>query len=391
MSPPLDRRMFVFGSAAALARPAGLRGRSAPQRTLVLVQLTGGNDGLSMVVPYADDVYGRARSSTRIPAGELLRLDERIALPRTLAGLHALHQDGKLALFEGVGHPYPNRSHFRSLDIWHAAGPRERGAPSGWIGRCMERLTGLSPFAVVHLGLRPPFALASPRQPPVVVTPAILLAGDPALSPALAQARELECASPGENPALAGVRARWHQAQSALLEVRAAFEQRRPNVVYPPTDFAQDMRNAAALIHSELGVRVISLELGGFDTHRDQRIRHQRLMAELDGGLTALRADLERSEGGREALVLVFSEFGRRVVENASDGCDHGKAGPALALGSRVRGGLHGRGPSLTELDDGDLAYTTDFRSLYAGCIEHVFALAPEDVLGARFPALGFV
>jgi uncharacterized protein (DUF1501 family) len=136
---------------------------------------------------------------------------------------------------------------------------------------------------------------------------------------------------------------------------------------------------------------VCSLELDGFDTHRDQRGRHARLMAQLDGALAAFAADLERSEAGRETLVLLFSEFGRRVGENGSGGTDHGAAGLAMALGSRVKGGLHGRAPALDRLDDGDLAFTTDFRALYATCLEHVFGLDPAAVLDPGFAPLDFV
>jgi uncharacterized protein (DUF1501 family) len=140
-----------------------------------------------------------------------------------------------------------------------------------------------------------------------------------------------------------------------------------------------------------VGVRVCSVALDGFDTHREQRGRLARLLAELDGGLAALCADLERSEAGRATVVLAFSEFGRRVAENASGGTDHGAAGLALVLGAGVRGGLHGRAPALDALADGDLVHTTDFRSLYAACIERVFGLASEDVLGGSFPALEIV
>jgi len=383
-----DRRLFLLGSAGTLMRPA--RRRPEPGPVLVLVQLSGGNDGLSMVVPYSDDGYARARTVLRIPAERVLRIDERIGFAPSLPGVNALYQAGELALCEGVGHPHKNRSHFKSMDIWHVAGPLRDTRP-GWIGRCIERSGETSPFAVVHLGFRPPYSLASDRHPPLTVAPGLLMAGDAGRSPGLQLARELEAPAPEEGATLVALRARWHHAQEMLLDVRAALERRTPAVVYPPTAFAQDCRSAAALIHSDLGVRVVSLELGGFDTHRDQPIRHERLMQELDGGLASLIADLARSEGGREALVLVFSEFGRRVVENASMGTDHGAAGPVLVLGSKVRGGLYGRPPSLTELQDGDLVFTTDFRSVYAGCIEHVFGLAADEVLDARYPALGFV
>jgi uncharacterized protein (DUF1501 family) len=187
------------------------------------------------------------------------------------------------------------------------------------------------------------------------------------------------------------VRARMDEARAATAELQAALGRSARRGWYPSSDLAADLCNAAALIHAELGVRVISLELDGFDTHKDQRGRHDHLMVELDRALTAFAADLETSEAGRQALVFAFSEFGRRVEENASAGTDHGAAGLAFALGARVHGGLLGKPPALDKLVDGDPAFTTDFRTLYARCIEHVFELAPAEVLGGAFPPVRFV
>jgi uncharacterized protein (DUF1501 family) len=386
----LDRRLFLLGSSALLARPSGARPtRAATGRTLVLLQLSGGNDGLSTLVPYADDVYLRARRATRLEPDEVLRLDERVGLHPSLAGLRKLHGEGRLALVEGVGYPDASRSHFRSLDIWHAADARGRGLGTGWVARAVERLEGspsgvsdgARPHAVVHFGPRPPFSLHSARRAPVCLTPLLLRS-------TLGEDDERPVES--DSAALARLRASMHATEAALDELRAALANARPHP-YPGSRIAGDLRQAAALIHAELGVRVVSLELDGFDTHREQRGRQARLLAELDQALAALYADLDRSEAGRETLVLVFSEFGRRVEENASGGTDHGAAGLAFALGARVRGGLHGRPPALDALDDGDLAFTTDFRSLYASCLRHVFGLEPGEILGGEFPRLDFV
>lgn len=379
----LGRRPFLLGSAAVLARPAFARSRRPRAgRTLVLLQLSGGNDGLSTLVPYADDAYLRARSATRVEPGEVLRLDERVGLHPSLRGLRALYERGGLALVEGVGYPDPNRSHFRSLDIWHAADPRGRSLAAGWIGRSVEQLGDAGPHAVVHFGARPPFSLHSARRAPLCLTPLLLRAATPESG--------TEATGEPESEALARLRARMLATESALDEVREALAQARPHP-YPASRLAGDLRRAAALIHAELGARVVSLELDGFDTHRDQRGRLGRLLEELDQALSAFAADLARSEAGRETIVLAFSEFGRRVEENASGGTDHGAAGLALALGAGVRGGLHGTPPALDALADGDLAFTTDFRTLYARCIQHVFELEPAAVLGASFPPLGFV
>jgi len=389
-----DRRAFVLGSLwglGGLSTPSlGARPGPGPGRTLVLIQLTGGNDGLSTLVPHGDDAYGRARRATRFGTSEVLRLDERVGLHPKLVRLRELFERGRLALVEGVGYPEPNRSHFRSLDIWHAADARGRAAGTGWIGRCIAQLEDPAPHAVVHFGAEPPFALHSARAP-LCLTSAVLDATDPARPRAFQVPGAPELSMEPTSETLASLRLRISETNASLATLRAALARPTPKIAYPGSDFAQDLRRAAALIHAELGVRVCSLELDGFDTHGNQRGRHDRLMGDLDRALDPFCKDLQKSEAGREALVLLFSEFGRRVEENASGGTDHGAAGLAMALGARVRGGLHGHAPSLDALANGDLAFTTDFRSLYAGCIEHVFGLDPARVLGASFPRIAFV
>jgi len=396
--------MFLAGSLAgmaALQRSLRAERSPGPARTLVLVQLTGGHDGASMLVPYAHDAYHAARKATRIEPQDVLRIDERVGLHPRLERLAELHEHGRLAWFEGIGPPETNRSHFRSMDVWHAGDPRGRLVEAGWIGRCIERLESPAPHSVVHLGVKPPFSLYCPRHSPLCLTPALMRLTEPGRPIAreaslhLDEEERMRAEEGGSETTVAATRMLeelMSEAESSAALLHAALQRRRNGrMSYPSSGLAQDLRNAAALIHADLGVRVVSVELNGFDTHRDQRNRHDRLMAELDGALGAFWQDLTQSEAGRETLVLLFSEFGRRFEENASGGTDHGAGGLGLALGARVRGGLYGVPPSLDALVDGDLAVTTDFRSVYAGCIEHVFDVPPESVLGAPFPALGFV
>ena len=390
----LDRRGFLAGGLACLLvrrqEPPGERGVEG--RTLVLVQLSGGNDGLSMLVPRGDDAYGRARSATKIGEKELLALDERRGLHPALVRLRALWDEGALALVEGVGYPHPNRSHFQSLAVWHSARNEGPAASEGWIGRLARAAFDASDGEralnrVVHVGLRPPFALHSSDHPPVAFTSAehYRRAGpSEELSGPLAQA------SQDSGSALDFVRGVQRDAERSSQAVREAVLGYRARVSYPDSSFGKDLRTAAALIDADLGTRIVSLELDGFDTHADQRPQHDRLMATLDGGLGAFLADLETSEAGRGTLVAVFSEFGRRVEENGSRGTDHGCAAPMLVLGSTLEGGFYGAAPSLAELDEGDLGFTTDFRSVYATLIERCFGVSHERVLDERFPLLGF-
>ncbi len=391
------RRAFLLGAcggALALARP-GLALRRRPQagRTLVLVQLTGGNDGLSTLIPYGDDAYGRARSTTRIAGDGVLALDPRVGLHPRLARLHEIYQEGCLALIEGVGYPQPNRSHFTSLEIWHSADRRGRSAGDGWVARACRAasLDEDGAVRVVHVGTEPPYSLYSSARPPVSFHTAESYAwvGE---EPELLQRAPETAVEPPTTPrtSLEYLRGVHRQARESSTAIREAVRRHRPQAEYPSSPFAGDLLAAAALIHAGLGLRVVSVELKGFDTHGDQRNRHDRLLSELDGALAAFHRDLQSSEAGRDTLVLCFSEFGRRLAENGSRGTDHGAAGLALALGTRVRGGLFGAPPTLTELDDGDPIHTTDFRSVYATVVQHCFGIAPESVLGEGYPPLGF-
>lgn len=382
-----DRRRFVLGSLAglaALSRGAAARGaRRLPDtgRTLVLLQLTGGNDGLSTLVPAGDDAYASVRSATRIEARQVLRIDERVGLHPAMKGLHGLFGEGGLALFEGVGYPHPTRSHFRSRDIWHAADPRGRLLGEGWVGRLLGMLEDPPVEAVVHVGANAPFALFSRQRPPLTLSGT----GSDAIDTGDALDEMAPEAGEGDSP-LDYVRRAARDAHAAATIFRAALDRYQRPDDYDGSAFGEDLASAAALIHGDVGVRVVSLELNGFDTHSGQRDGHDGLMRTLDRGLSAFVRDLERSERGRETVVLAFSEFGRRLAENGSKGTDHGKAGLALAVGHHVRGGLHGAPPDLADLDDGDPAFTTDFRSLYAAVIDHVFGVEPERLLGKPFP-----
>ena len=200
-----------------------------------------------------------------------------------------------------------------------------------------------------------------------------------------------EHVSSGRASTLDAVRSVLADARLSSRQVREAATRYRPRVEYPRKDLADALGVAAALIQGRIGTRVISVELGGFDTHNDQRDRHDALMKELDASLCAFLDDLCETEAGRRTLVVVFSEFGRRVKENGSRGTDHGTAGPMFLAGEPVRGGLYGRHPSLSELDDGDLVFTTDFRSVYATVIEKWFGVAHAEVLGANYPLLAML
>lgn len=390
LSTRADGAVKLFGS-AALA-PTGAA------RSLVLVQLSGGNDGLDTIVPFGDDVYRRQRPTLGLAKAATLAIDDYKGFHGSLKRVKAHFDAGRVALIEGAGYPQPVRSHFKSLDIWHTADARGRGAGEGWIGKlCAQAFASdTNPNLVVHVGSNVPYALNSSAHPAVsFVNPqAYRWAGG---------AAEIEAYEKASGMEDDGARAKKREGESSLEflrrvlangqtsseEVRRAVALYSTDVDYPRTAaLAQSLRDVAALVNGDTGTRVLSLEVGGFDTHTDERNRHDNLMKELDAALGPFLDDLGRSEAGRAALVVVFSEFGRRVAENGARGTDHGVAGPMFVLGHGVKGGLYGRHPSLEKLDEGDLIHTIDFRSVYATVVERCFGVAHDKVLGAKYPLL---
>lgn len=379
--------LTLGGTGAARVRCLG-GPRLGDERTLVLVQLSGGNDGLSTLVPFGDDAYFEARKATRVPPGKLHKLDEYRGLHPELGRLAKRYERGELALVQGVGYPGPNRSHFKSLEVWHTANLAGRSSGPGWVGRlCDERWRESElPELSVHLGKTVPYSLTSLEHPPVAfeVPETYRWMGDPR------DQAELEAGAPAKGSVLDKLRGVMRSAQASSRRIRHAAAGYRPQVEYPDTDEGRALRTAAALIDGRLGSRVISVEFTGYDTHTDQLTRHAALMEKLDQALGSFLDDLDGREAGEQALVLVFSEFGRRVKENGSGGTDHGKAGVLMAAGAPVAGGLYGEYPSLTQLDSKDLAFGTDFRRVYAAAVDWLGGEV-EPVLGAGFKPVPFL
>jgi len=418
MHSPIDRRRALLAGLSSLgafalapralgaprlyaSRPLPVRGA---RRTLVVLQLAGGNDGLSTVVPFADDAYHAARPQTAIPADEVLKLDGYRGLDPRLKRLRAQFDAGRLAIVEGAGYPDPIRSHFKSFDVWHTADARGRGVPEGWLGRLARAAFEgeTDPNLCVHVGGAVPYSLTSQTHPPVAfATPTgYRWAGTEAEREAFeAAARQATYGSemqPEREPEDAAsnlefLRGVLADGQSSSEAVRRAAARYRTPVEYPDDALGATLRDLAALIEGDVGSRILSAELGGFDTHTGVVTRHANLMRTLDAALGAFLEDLERSEAGRETVVLVFSEFGRRVRENGSGGNDHGTAGPLFVAGPAVKGGLYGEHPSLVDLDEGDLVFTTDFRRVYATLIERWFGVKHQRVLGKHYSPLPLV
>jgi uncharacterized protein (DUF1501 family) len=382
----------IFTNALAEAEEIGA-GTSKP-RTLVVVQMAGGNDGLNTVVPYRDDAYRRARPNLGLKESDLLLLDDRLALHKALAPLQDAWSSGELAIVQGVGYPHPSLSHFEAMDVWHAADP-DRARHDGWLAKLVEGSvdSGGHPFSGIGIGASLPPALCCPKVPPAVVDDvrSYVLQGDPSNARDRA-VREDALLKLYEAYGDAGpygdlfVQTATHARESYQTIQRVAADY-APAVPYPTTPFGRGLQLVAETIVKDLGVRIAYVPFGGFDTHANQRYEHNRLLSTLAEGLSLFRRDLASHGRADDVLVVTWSEFGRRVQENASGGTDHGTAGPMFLLGP-VAGGLHGGAPSLTDLDAGNLKHAVDFRSVYATLLESWLDVPSEGVLAGRFPTL---
>ena len=338
------------------------------ERILVVVELSGANDGLNTVVPFADDVYYRARPKLGIRASKLRKLDQHFGLQPTLAGFERLYKDGHLAIVHGVGYDHPSFSHFSSMAYWHTGAPNS-GDAFGWLGRLADGMDkrGTANF-LVDIESHQSLAVRARNHVPLVFdnpekfTRGRLFEEQSALAK-LAGARSARNPSEGF---LFDVAA---SAQNAEVHVREACAAYRTPMDYGLFKFG--LERVAALISAGFPTRIyyVAYPNNAFDTHVAQADTHARILTYTSDHIAAFIADMARIGRGDDVAVMVFSEFGRRVAENANLGTDHGTAGLAFVAGQKVRGGHYGAMPSLTDLDDGNMRYTTDFRRLYATMI----------------------
>ncbi|MEZ6003117.1 MAG: DUF1501 domain-containing protein [Planctomycetota bacterium] len=403
MSGGLTRRELLK-STAAMGALFGTRAWAAglPEdklqrayRPLILIEVRGGHDGLAAVVPASQPMLKRLRPTLSRSAGDGLQLDAEHWMGKSLGALARTFQAGKLAIVEGVGIPGSARSHFRAADIWYSADPERGLVNGGWIARLGDLAWAeRGSDAVVHFGSDPSRAhFSSTRTALVVENPAHFasLGKGPADEPSKSPRRK---AKPDpRQEAIDRIRVVAERADRQSLRVRAATAGYRTPVEYPLSRIASNLRDIAALLFlpDDQPAYVLSTAHGGFDTHARQEAGLSRPQVELDQALAALMADLGRSELGQQAVVVVYSEFGRRAAENGSQGTDHGKAGPVFVLGHQVQGGFYGQAPDLENLDEGDVRVTCDFRSIYATLIEGIFQRDSAKVLGGKHAIVPFL
>jgi uncharacterized protein (DUF1501 family) len=388
----MNRRQFLGYTALAplmlaaprlvfAATPAAAAKTAQPMRTLVLVELAGGNDSLNMVVPYADPRYYAARPSIAIARDKVLQLDPRFGLHPALEPMMAMWRAGDMAVALGVGYDRPNRSHFRSIDIWDTASDSSQYLDDGWIARLFAApQPARSPVAdAIVLG-------GGSRAVSGKGIRAVVLTDPEQFARASRMVHGAEVATP--NPALAHILQVRDDIEKAGTTLRRV-EENAPQlgVAFPKHKLGKEMESAAKLIASGTHVPVVKVGLSGFDTHSNQPARQMQLYAHVAESLVAFRAAMVKAGAWDRVMVMTYSEFGRRVPQNASNGTDHGTAASHFVLGGKVRGGFIGAAPSLDNLDSGDLRFTQDFRSLYATASQTWLQLAgTRDVLGNHRP-----
>jgi uncharacterized protein (DUF1501 family) len=400
---------FIQESALGMLAPDGSATSSRPgvpdERILVIVQLSGGNDGLNTVVPYGDREYHAARPSLSLGepgkaknGGAALELDRDrgIGLHPNLTGLKELHDDGRLAVVAGVGYPNPNRSHFASMDIWQSGRPEGKG--TGWLGRYVDATCNGNPAAdvAVSVGRTAPLAMLGRTSRPIAFESADLfrwLGADAGGQmedeyQRMVRAGELEDVAAGSQESFLMRTAL--DAQVTSDRIRAAVK-KAPLARYPGSALAKQLQTVAAMIRDGMKTRVYYVSMGGFDTHANQPNSHGNLMRQLGDAMLAFQNDLKAQGNDGRVMTMCFSEFGRRVRQNASNGTDHGTAGPVFVVGPNVNPGLQGKYPSLTDLDGGDLKFTTDFRGVYQELLGKWMKAPTREVLGGTYQAPSIV
>jgi uncharacterized protein (DUF1501 family) len=395
--PEINRRRFLIASAGVgaagllsgavavswpeLMRAAQDRPLPANAGVLVIVSLYGGNDGINTLIPYADNAYHDARPELAYAPGDVLHLNEQLGLNPAMKGLAQLWNQHQLAIVRGVSYPQPDHSHFRSMDIWQTASPAEP-VSTGWIGRWLDA-TGDDALRAVNIGaVLPPLAVGQQH------TAAALTPGG---APGKAEKFDtimtaLATDDPNDTPAMAAVCKAYRAARTtdtAFASVKSSHAERN--------SLAVQLGMVAGAVKAGVPTRVYTVQLGGFDTHANERETQQRLLQTFDAAVTPFLQEMAGDPYGKNVVLMAYSEFGRRVRANASQGTDHGTAGPVFVAGVPVKGGFYGEEPSLTNLDNGDLKFTTDFRDIYYELLARTVGTDPTPSVGTGRTSLGFL
>ena len=381
--------------------------------SLVVLQLTGGNDALNTIVPYGDSRYYDSRPSVRVAENEVLPIDDRYGFHPSMASIKALYDAGKVAIINGIGYPNPDYSHFRSMDIWYTAEP-DKMATDGWLGKAVRELdpkaenvltavnfgrglpralslSGVPVASVAELdsyGLLTSLASVSERQSALEVFSCMYDDGwnDQGHLPTPSQADDPTA------PVLSYMGQTGLDAQKGAEILSSATGKYSSTVEYPNTSIGNSLRAIAQVKLADVGTRVFYTSHGSFDTHADELRIHGKLWSQVSDAVSAFFSDLREHDDAEDVIMLIWSEFGRRVKDNGT-GTDHGAGGLAFVVGERVRGGMYGEYPSLKDEDltIGNLKYNVDFRSTYASILEHWLQVDSQPIVNGAFEQFALV
>lgn len=415
----MKRREFIYttafgGTITLSASNLYANTSSAADPVTVIIQLAGGNDGLNTVIPIDNDHYYRARPKLGIKPAAALKLNDTTGLHPDLGGFRTLYETGQLAIVEGVGYPEPNRSHFRSTEIWHTGSDSDTVERYGWLGRYFDQYCTGQPASVgLAVGKQNPQAFSAAMPTGVTFNDPRQLnirkaRGNEDLMISMMGMDDDDEMSGGSIGALSGgggvavsetldplayLEKTATEARISAQQIDAILKKVKPQRDYPQSRFAQELKVVSQLIRGGMPSKVYYLSRGGFDTHTNQAASHANLMKEISEALLEFNIELENTGHNRRVVVMVYSEFGRRVRENASGGTDHGVAAPVFIIGGAVKGGFYGKRPGLApeQLIKGDLAHTTDYRRVYATLLEKHMGVDSTPVLKNQFQPLEFI
>jgi uncharacterized protein (DUF1501 family) len=415
----LTQTVWALENAADGSLTQAATGKDSP--ILVVVQLGGGNDGLNTIVPFGHGAYYKARPVLAVKKDKVLPVNDEIGFNAALTDLKKLFDQGQMSIVQGVGYPNPNRSHFRSMEIWHTASDSEKFEKYGWIGRYFDNCCkGADPTVGVNIGQTLPQALLakSPTGVSLENPDAYRWMSEQSIGEGKGSEAEKfymtlndaeqEGASDvvgsnagGSIGAVSGIgdqsamrnpldylERTAMDAQLSSQKIREMARKHKSTVNYPNSGLARGLKLIAQMIAGGLPTRVYYASQGGYDTHSNQANAHQNLLNDFNQSIASFVADLKSQGNFPRVLIMTFSEFGRRVAENGSGGTDHGTAAPMYLFGEKFKTGVVGAHPSLKDLDQGDLKYKIDFRSVYATVLEEWLKVPSAGILGRQFPKI---
>lgn len=359
-------------------------------KKLIVIQLSGGNDGLNTVVPYRDDLYYNYRPKLALKTNEVIRLNDTQGLNPAMKALQGIYDEGYLSIINSVGYPNPNRSHFRSMDIWQTASGSQEYLSTGWLGRYLDNDCLHDPvYHAIEIDDSLSFAMKGKQRSGFAMS-------DPKKMRKVNENKFLNhLGNHHHNHEEENVDYLYKtmiETQSSANYLLDQSKTYKSGVSYPKTGFGKDLKTIAELITAETATKVYYVSLGGFDTHVGQISKQARLLEQYAEGVKALVKDLKQNRLLEDTLILTFSEFGRRVQQNGSNGTDHGTANNVFMIsGDLKQKGFYNEAPNLSDLENGDIKYKIDFRNIYANVIDQWLDADSNGILGRQFKSLGIV